>query len=143
MPSISASCWRQAWSYSPGAEAKALRHRYRIVSSCAYMKWRSKDVLLVGEQFAQVGNGADVVAGQVLIQARSEESSEASVANASDRPVRILDSGGGERMTAQAALRRALQQVQAPNAKEQLTEKQRDVDKRKPARGQKGRSSRA
>ena len=40
-------------------------------------------------------------------------------------------------------LRRALQQVQAPNAKEQLTEKQRDVDKRKPARGQKGRSSRA
>ena len=46
-------------------------------------------------------------------------------------------------MTAQAALRRALEQVQAPNAKEQLTEKQRDVDKRKPARGQKGRSSRA
>src|SRR5258708_5538576 len=37
-PSISASCWRQASSYSPSAEVKALRHRYRIVSSCTNMK---------------------------------------------------------------------------------------------------------
>lgn len=44
---------------------------------------------------------------------------------------------------AQAALRRALQQVEAPNAKEQLTEKLHGVNQRKPARGQKRRSPRA
>jgi hypothetical protein len=43
---------------------------------------------------------------------------------------------------AQAALRRALQRVEAPNAKEQLSEKLQGVDQRKPARGQKRRSPR-
>lgn len=41
---------------------------------------------------------------------------------------------------AQAALRRALEQVEAPNAKEQLREKLQAVEKAKPARGRKRRS---